>query len=320
MINWAEVSTLITGGAGFIGANIVRRLALSGARLHLIVRPQTDLWRLSDVRDRVTVHKVDLLDGEGLRRMVRTIRPTIIFHLAMPSGHPRTAAERLESLQVGILATAHLLEAAMEIGAQRFIHFGSSLEYGRYDRPIKEVDHLSPVTDRGMAKATASMLAEFYARWHGIPVVILRPFSVYGPFENPNRFIPTLLRAAMTGEEVRLTAPSYRHDFIFVEDVVEASLRAAELQVQSGEAFNLGTGTQWTNEEVAALVEQVTGRALRLQIGARPPNPPDTSCWVADIEKARRLLGWEPFHDLSSGLKRTWRWMQAERIVDDQRA
>ncbi|WP_322797954.1 NAD-dependent epimerase/dehydratase family protein [Thermoflexus sp.] len=301
---------LITGGAGFIGANLVRRFLTLGAELHLVVRPEAKRWRLSGLEDHVTLHPVDVRDGVRVRQAVEAVRPHAVFHLAMPAGHPRTTDERLEALTVSVMGTAYLLEAAGAAGTARFVHVGSSLEYEPMARSLRESDPLRPNTDRGLAKMLASRLVEFYARFRGVPAIILRPFSVYGPWESPRRFIPTLLRAALRDEEIRLTAPGYRHDWIFVADVVEACCRALEASVEPGEAFNIGTGVQWSNEEVVAIVEALVGRPLRRRIGEYPPSPPDRTCWVAEIEKAQRSLGWSPAWDLPSGLRATLTWMQ----------
>lgn len=166
------------------------------------------------------------------------------------------------------------------------------------------------MTFRGLAKATASMVASWYALHGGLNVTILRFFSVYGPWESPSRFIPTVLRAAIRGEEIRLTAPGFRHDFVFVEDVVAACLRAAEAELASGEVFNIGSGQQWANEEVVALVERLVGHRLPVRVGAYPAQPPDTHHWQANIAKARALLGWAPAHSLEEGLRKTLTWMQ----------
>jgi len=302
---------LVTGGSGFMGANLTRRLVQEGARVHLLVRPGSNLARLTGIVDSVSLHFAELLDFASVRTTLGKVRPSWVFHLAAKGGHPSTPEERLEALRCSFLGTANLLEAVREVGVSRFIHTGSSLEYGRLPRPAREQDALRPHTARGIAKAAASTLVLFYARAYAVPAVILRPFSVYGPWEPPGRLIPTLLRAAFSGEEVPLTAPGFRHDFVFVEDVVEACLRLAAARIRPGDSFNVGTGKQWTNEDVAALVEALTGRTLRLQIGARPPSPPDTSCWVASVEKLQRRLGWRPQWDLPAGLRATLDWMLA---------
>jgi len=286
-------------------------LVQEGARVHLIVRPGNELRRLAGIVSSVSLHFADLLDAASLRAILGKVRPSWVFHLAAKGGHPSTPEERLEALRCSFLGTANLLEAIRQQGVARFVHVGSSLEYGPYPRAIHEKDLLRPNTDRGIAKAAASTLVLFYARAYAVPAVIVRPFSVYGPWESPGRLIPTLLRAAISGDEVQLTAPGYRHDFVFVGDVVEVCLRVAAARVRPGDSFNVGTGKQWSNEEVAALVETLTGRTLRLQIGARPPSPTDTRCWVASIEKLQRRLGWTPQWDLPAGLRTTLDWMLA---------
>lgn len=301
---------LVTGGAGFIGSNLVRRLLSLDFEVHLLVRPNTDLWRLKEVEDRLNLHRADLRDEEATRRVVEAVRPWAVVHLATRFGHPRTREERLDALRVAVLGTVHLLEAVRDVGISRFIHFGSTLEYEQADRPLRESDPLRPNTDWGMIKMMSSVLVTSYARIHNIPAVILRPSSVYGPWENPSRFIPTLLRAALTGEPIRLTQPGVRHDWIYVDDVVQAGLRALETPVRPGEAFNLGTGIQWSNEEVVAKVEALIGRRLDKQVGAYPPSPADRPTWVVDSEKAKRELGWSPAWDLDAGLAATLEWMK----------
>lgn len=304
------VRVLLTGGTGFIGANLVRGLLSRGVSLHLLCRPTSSTWRLADVRDHLTIHRADLLDADAVYAVVQAVQPQVIFHLAMASGHPSSAAERSVSLAVAALGTAHLLEAARNAGTSRFVHAGSSLEYASRDHPLRESDALQPKTFRGLAKATASMVATWYALYGGVHAVILRFFSVYGPWESPHRFIPTVLRAALTDEEIRLTAPGFRHDFVFVEDVVAACLLAAEGDLAPGEACNVGSGQQWSNEEVVALVERLVGKSLRVRVGAYPAQPPDTRHWQADIAKARALLGWAPAHRLEEGLRKTLAWMR----------
>ncbi len=305
---------LITGGAGFIGSNLVRRFLALDVDLHLLVRPQTDLWRLKGVQDRLNLHLADLCDSEATQRVIEASRPRAVVHLATRPGHPRTREQRIDALRVAVLGTVHLLEAARNIRLSHFIHFGSTLEYEQRDRPLRESDPLRPNTDRGIVKMVSSCLVTSYAQVHNIPAIILRPSSVYGPWEAPNRFIPTLLRAAMTGEPVRITRPGIRHDWVYVEDVVEACQRALQLPVRPGEAYNIGTGEQWSNEEVAAAVEVLTGKRLDKQMGAYPPGPTDRPCWVVDNAKAARQLGWSPSWDLKAGLAATLEWMRREHL------
>jgi nucleoside-diphosphate-sugar epimerase len=139
--------------------------------------------------------------------------------------------------------------------------------------------------------------------------VELRPFSVYGPWEGARRFIPTLLRAAMTGEPIPLVKGP-RHDFIFVEDVVDACLCATRVATVAGAVFNIGSGVSTTNEAVVETTRQVTGRPIPIAEAPHPSSPADRAFWCADISAAREHLAWTPRHSLAEGLAATYEWMQ----------
>jgi nucleoside-diphosphate-sugar epimerase len=286
---------LVTGAAGFIGANLTRALLREGAEVHALVRPKSDLWRLDGLHG-VRIHAVGLEWAESIGEAF-----DLAFHLATSSGHPTTEKKVVAMFSTSILGLAALLRA---IGFARLIHFGSSLEYGPQSRPLRETDKLEPSTKRGLAKLREYEMVRLRGQ-----AVILRPFSVYGPWEK-DRLIPTAMLAALHNQPMDLTVPGIRRDFVFVEDVVEAALAAA-FQDQARGVINIGSGVQFANEEVVALVQEVTGRTFPVQVGRHPLHPPDTGYWVADIRKARRMLGWQPRHTLREGLQKTWEWFRA---------
>jgi nucleoside-diphosphate-sugar epimerase len=303
---------LVTGAAGFLGAALVRRLLALGAEVHGVVRPGSPSPRLSGLEAGLALHPADLVDAEAVAAAVAAARPVRVFHLAMSSGHPSDAAGRDAALRTSVLGTWNLLRALEAGDAAGIVHVGSSLEYGPRERPLRESDPLVPVTPRGVAKAAAAVLAAEWARAGARPLAIVRPFSVYGPGEPAARFVPRAVRAALLGAELALTAPGLRHDYVYVDDVVEALLLAATVPVAPGECFNAGTGVQWSNEELVEQVEKAAGRRLRVRVGAHPASPPDTPCWLADATRARERLGWVPRHDLAAGLARTVAWLQEQ--------
>ncbi len=309
---------LVTGAAGFIGANLTRELIRYGAEVHALVRSSTRRWRINDLVPQITLHVADLADREALRRVVSYIQPECLFHLAASGGHPLAPAEREEHIKSAVLGTLSLLDALDSLDIIRFVHVGGSLEYGPSERPLNESDRLEPLSFRGVSKAAATLLCRQYARENKRPVVILRPFSVYGPWEAPTRLIPSVIRAALSGRPLLLTQPGYRHDFVYVEDVVEACLRAVSATFESGEVINVGSGEQWSNEEVVELVQSVTGQRIALRAGEYPARPFDTSHWIADIGKAKRLLGWVPRHPLRSGLEKTVAWFRLHTHLYDE--
>jgi UDP-glucose 4-epimerase len=308
---------LVTGAAGFIGANLVRALLREHVVVHAIIRPRSRLWRLADVLPRLVLHEVDLNDFPRLARAVKEMRPDILFHLAMTSGHPSTHRENIDMLRTSMLGTANLLAAAASIDFQRFVHMGSFLEYGPGETPHREVDPPAPITPRGAAKAAATLRCRQFARAHGRPVVCLRLFSAYGCWEALTRLVPTAIWAAINRRSMRMTAPGFVRDLVFIDDVVNACLRAALTDLAPGEIINVGSGTQSSNEEVIATIEELCGREIRIEKEPYPPSPSDTAHCVADIRRTKELLDWEPRHTLRGGLKKTIHWMRRHRSLYD---
>ena len=297
---------LVTGATGFVGANVVRALLDHRADVHIIVRPTSDLWRLQDVVPRLHVHVSDMTDNDGLDRAFSTSRPRVVLHFATPRGDGPDAGQRL---QEEIVRGAEVMgRLVAEYSVERLIVTGSSLEYGPSDVPLEEDMCMAPTTAHGLAKARAASVL-LQAATDGTSVCVLRLFHVYGPWESAHRFVPTILRTAYDGGLLPLTAAGIRRDWVYVDDVVDAVWRACGLEAPA-EIINVGTGREYSNEEVVRTVERVTGRRLDTLAGAFPARPTDAAHRRADWSKAARLLGWSPRHDIDAGIRRTLDWWQ----------
>jgi len=307
MLDLRNRRVLVTGATGFLGANLVRRLLVLGADVHGVARTNLNAWRLEGILGEFVTHGADVADQDAVSRVINEVRPDIIFHLAAP--RTSSTEDYWENVKTSVLGTASLLNAADSLDYTRFVHLGSSLEYGPSTRPLRETQLLRPVTIRGATKAAATLLCLQRARGGRRPVVVLRAFSVYGYWEDPGRLIPTAMRAALEGQDMALTAPGFRRDLVFVDDVVEAMLLSLNAPNVHGQVINVGSGQQWSNEQVVDEVQSVSGRKISLRVGAYPARSSDTGFWVADNRKARRLLGWTPRHSLREGLEKTFRWV-----------
>jgi nucleoside-diphosphate-sugar epimerase len=301
---------LITGAGGFLAANLAHALVTAGAEVHALVRPTTRLWRLSGALSHLYLHRLSLTHPTRLAETIRQVQPQIIFHLAASGVHHRTATER-SILLSNVFGAFNLLQALEPTAWEKLVITGGSSEYGQKPALLQESDVLQPVTFYGATKAAATLLFQQYARSRSRPVVILRPFSIYGPWEAPTRLVPRAILAALLGLELPLTAPGYRRDYVYVEDVVQACLLAAQKDLPPGEILNIGTGAQTSNEALVELVEQLSGRPIRILPGAFPARSSDTDFWAADIAKARRILGWTAAHSLPQGLQRTIEWFRS---------
>ena len=301
---------LVTGAGGFIGSNLCRALVDSGFVTHVVVRPRSGNRLARPLPMEVTVHEADLRQPAAVSAVLAAVRPALVFNAAVSNAYVED--QRLSEVVCDtVLTLANILDACVEVDFPRFIHFGSSLEYGPGREKLGETNALEPTTVRGVTKAAATQLALHVARRDRRPITVLRPFSVYGPFEAGHRLVPQAIRAALTGEELPLTVPGLRHDFVFVDDVINACLLTANTDATLGEAINIGTGVETANEELVAEVERVLGREIRVRAGAYQPRETDSAHWRADITKARRLLGWEPRYTLAEGLERTSAWVES---------
>lgn len=279
---------LVTGAGGFVGAHLCARLAADG-------------WDVVGV----TRHDVDLADPVATAAMARAVDPEVVFDLAATRAEA-TPGERATTMAVNAGSGAWVVEGAGP-RCRAVVRLGSSTEYAETDGPMDEQTPLRPRGFFGATKAAGSLLVAATAAAKGVRATILRAFQVYGPGDKPHRLVPTVLGAARSGEVLPMTAPGMRRDWVHVDDVVEACVRAALAdQLPAGQILNIGTGRQVANEELVAMVERVSGRAVRVAPGAHPGCPWDTSSWVSDPSLARDLLGWEAEVSLEDGLARCW--------------
>jgi UDP-glucose 4-epimerase len=299
---------LVTGAAGFIAANLVRALFRADVEVHAAVRPTTDLWRLDGVGWQFSVHRVDVRDADAMREVVASVRPEVVFNLAVGRARPEDPVSRQESMDTSLLGARSLLNAVAHTPVRRVVHLGSHLEYASRDRPLREDDPIAPGSFRGTVKATETGQWLHAARVRSIPVTVLRPFHVYGPWEASSRLVPTAIRCAYSGSDMPIVDPVTRRDPVFVEDVVEACLLAATRELAVREVFNVGSGEEWTTAQVVEAVAEVTGRPIGMRRGTYPSHTTDSAHSRADISKATRLLGWRPRHRLREGLERAVHW------------
>lgn len=300
-------TVLVTGGTGFVGANLVRRLIQEGGRPHLLVRPAANWWRLEDVREQLEPHTVDVLDFDQLCGVVREIRPELIYHLATYGAYAsQTDADQV--IRTDILGTWNLLRACGASPYRLFVNTGSSSEYGWKSQAMRETDLLEPNSYYAVAKSAQTLLCQHVARSEQRPINTFRLFSVYGPYEEPSRLFPTIIQRSLRGEALEMVSPQTARDFVYIDDVVDAYLQIDRLAAHVGETFNIGTGVQSTLRDVVDAVQQAVGAEVPVRWGTMPSRIWDTDTWVADGTKARRLLQWSPSTRLEEGVRRMVGW------------
>lgn len=302
-------AAVVTGGTGFVGANLVRRLVGEGHETHLLVRPECDRWRLADLEHDVQWHVVAIEDEEGTAAAVSSIGPRWVFHLAAHGAYSSQRDVRA-MVSTNVMGTVNLVEAAIRTGVESLVHTGSSSEYGFKDRPPGEEAWLEPNSAYAVTKASATLYCRHAAAAHTAPIVTLRLYSVYGPWEEPTRLMPALALSGREGRLPPLVDPSIARDFIHVDDVVDAMLLTARSgMAASGAVYNVGTGRQTTIGELVAIVRGHFCLDLEPEWGSFPKRDWDTAIWQADPQRIRAELGWVPRLDVGTGFGRFAAWL-----------
>lgn len=300
---------LITGGSGFVGANLVRRLVSDEYDVHLILRPEANTWRLDDVLEEVKVYRADLTNKDEINKIIGKVRPKTIFHLAAYGAYPfQKDAVRIKL--VNLDGMKNLLSACEKVGFEVFVNTGSSSEYGFRQEPMKETDVPTPNSDYATYKAEATLFCQNEAKTKKLPIITLRPFSVYGPYEEKTRLVPTLIAKFLRNECPPLTAPEIARDYIYVEDVVDLYLLAASRPEFGGEIFNMGTGRQTTLKEIVEITKNLLNAKIEPKWNTMEKRIWDQNMWQADMEKTKKMLNWKPKYDLERGLEKTIEWFK----------
>ena len=319
---------VVTGGTGFVGANLVRRLIADGHQTHLLVRPQFSSWRIDSIRDRITVHEVGLSDAASVASALTAIGPAWVFHLAAYGAYSWQTDEA-QMHETNILGTKTLVKASIDLGVESFVNTGSSSEYGRPDHAPVETEEVTPDTPYGRTKAIATAMCVTAARF-GNPtsetthvaatrISTLRLYSAYGPFEDPRRLLPSLIVHGRRGMCPSLVSPQTARDFVHVDDVVDACLLAAQRDGgERGAIYNVGTGVQTTISEAVEIARRVLSIPDEPRWGSMSARVWDTDTWVADSRRIRTELGWKPRYAFEDGFRQMAAWLDEHPELKDR--
>ena len=311
-----RVRVLVTGATGFVGANLARHLLKEGCEVHVFVHRHDQTWRIDSIRNEIRLHEGDLCDRESASQIVLQAKPDQVFHCAVYGAYSwQESAERM--VQTNVQGTMHLLQACLAAGVESVVNTGTSSEYGYKDHAPAEDEVLEPNSEYALTKALATMYCRWLAQEKGLAVTTLRLYSVYGPYEDPGRLIPTLIRCGLAGNLPPLVHADVARDYVSVEDVCRAySLAAARPPGgEAGAIYNVGTGTQTSIREVVEIARRALGLTCEPEWGSMPDRRWDTSTWVADARKIQRDLGWRPTHTFEQGFRRMVEWCRANETA-----
>jgi nucleoside-diphosphate-sugar epimerase len=293
---------MVTGAGGFLGAAVVRAALSQGLEVVATAR-RPDPARLPVEHPRLAVAVADMADADGFRRLLAAERPQAIVHSAW-SG--LTARDRASAAQVkdNLLPCCALVEAAGQAGVETFVGIGSQAEYGPVDGVTTEETLPQPTSVYGAAKLAACQLGRAIARQAGMRFAWLRLFAAYGPGDNPDWLIPSLIRQIRSGERPRLTAGTQKWDYLYIDDAAQAVLSVIANPAASG-TFNLASGRPVAVRALVEAIRDLVAPERALQFGEVPFAPDQIMHMEGSVEKLRRETGWTPATPLIEGLRRT---------------
>jgi len=314
------LKTLVTGGAGFIGSNLVHALLEAGHEVRVIDNFSTgNRGNLVDVADDVELVEGELRSYERVHNAVRGVE--LVFHQGALPSVPRSVHDPLTTTAVNVEGTLNVLLAARDEDVRRVVFASSSSVYGNSgELPRTETSPPDPIAPYAVAKLAAERFCVSFSRVYEIETVALRYFNVFGPRQDPRSqyaaVVPLFIQEIAAGRPVPIYGDGMQsRDFTFVANVVEANLLAATAEGVSGRIVNIATGSPISVNELADRIGRVVDREVEKTYF--PPRPGEVRDSSADLSAARELLGYETRVDLDEGLRRTAEYLLAAEQTAD---
>jgi nucleoside-diphosphate-sugar epimerase len=309
---------LVTGGAGFIGSHMVEELVRRGETVRVLDNLATGkAANLARIAGRIDFQEADIRDLEAISPNFRDTQ--YVIHLAALPSVARSVDDPLTANEVNVTGTLNVLLAARDAGVKRLVFAASAAAYG--DNPtMPRVETLTPdpLSPYALAKVAGEYYCRVFTTIYGLETVALRFFNIFGPRQNPDspytgvlsKFVPAYERGTPPvifgdGEQSR--------DFTYVDNVVDATLRACTAAAASGKVINVGVGRSYTLNQTITILNHIFGQNVEPRYG--PPRPGDARDSLADISLARQVLGYEPLVSFEEGLRRTVEWFRAEAAI-----
>ncbi len=311
-----ERTVFLTGSCGFIGSHFLEHLFDKYPDYRfLVVDALTYAGSLDNIpesirtSERFAFFHRSVTDSSLMNELMA--KADFVVHFAAETHVPRSIVDDLAFFETDVLGTRSMLRALVQNkNVERFIHISTSEVYGTAEcEPMDEKHALNPRSPYAAAKAAADRLVYAYNCTYDVPTVIVRPFNNYGPRQHLEKMIPRFIQAAMKGETLTIHGDgSQKRDWIYVDDVCEALDRILHIEDFAKikhQEINIGTGNAISVLEIAQFIASQFPQSILKQV---PDRPGQVQCHIADIHKARELLGWEPKTSLEEGLQKTIQW------------
>ena len=302
---------LVTGGAGFIGSHLVKRLIKMGAKVTITVKYRSliDCVRLCSVWDDVETVEADLRNIDSVLAM-KPSRFVCVFHLAAYNHVGDSFLHVQESMMSNVLATANLMEHGP--GYERFIYTASSEVYGWQESvPFQEENVPHPISPYAIGKYAGELYARLKAHQRKGAIICLRPFNTFGPYQSERAVIPELIIKCLRGKPVETTQGRQTREFNYVDNIIDGFIAAAQVEEVPEGPINIGSGKEITIRDLVWKIHRICGSTSKLKIGALQDRPTEIWRMGADNQLAQQLLNWCPRISFDDGLSKTVDWFRS---------
>ena len=301
---------VVTGATGFLGSHLVRRLVSEGADVHILVRGSSSFGRLRGLEPVLTRWEGDVTNFVSIEQCFRGASPTTVFHLAGNTVSRRRVGDWAaiqQAIDVNLLGTLNVVHAAATSGAPvvSVIRLGGLEEYGTGQTPYLEAQREQPSSPYSASQVAATHVCQALQGHLSFGVITLRPALVYGPGQSSDFLIPALIGALLRGDRFAMSDGTQWRDLLYVDDFVDAAVRAAGRPDLRGTILNISSGTEWQVRDVARQIVAIMGAGALLDVAAHPARPGELMHLVASNRSAAELLEWRPVVGLADGLART---------------
>jgi nucleoside-diphosphate-sugar epimerase len=297
---------LVTGASGQLGAALTRRLIAAGAEVFAMVRPESNLARLEEVLDHVSIIYGDLSNIHQAAEPIAKVRAETVFHLAW-SGVTRTFRNDPEQITRNVVGSLELFRLVQMAGCRCWVGVGSQAENGRPSVPLTEDAPADPKTAYGMAKLCTGLLSRKLCEMTGVRFVWMRLLATYGPADDDEHLIPSVTRQLLAGKSPSLTPGEQRWDYLYVNDAADALWAVARTPAAEG-VFVLGSGEAPSVRSITEGIRDLINPSLPIRFGEMPYAPDQLMHLQADISKLHSTTGWTPKTSLEDGLRSTVEW------------
>ena len=315
-MNFEDRNVLVTGGAGFIGSEMIRQLLGKKANVTVLDNLASGKKEYLPSNKKLKVIKGNIVDEKVVKKAVKD--QEVIYNLAALPFIPDSYHYPVDFFKVNTIGNLNVLwESIKSKSIEAFVQISTSESYGSAQySPMDENHPTTPFSTYAVSKLAADRAAFTLHKENGIPVVVIRPFNTYGPRFTQPYIIPEIMNQLLSGaKELSLGNINATRDFTFVRDTVNGFLKAANEKKAIGEIINIGSGTEIKMQDLAKKIIKISGKNVKIKIDEGRLRPYDVNRLICDNKKAKKLLKWKPSISMDEGLKITYEWAKKNKVI-----